>query len=144
MSRVAQPAPVADDHAARVHPSAKPSFGHSLEHSWHGVRHVIRHERNARIHLLMAVLVVVAAAVWRVSVDQWVAVLFAIMLVFLAEVFNTAIERTLDLIDIRENAQIKIIKDMTAGAVLLAAVAAVLVGALVFGPPVLRWFGGLG
>ena len=86
----------------------------------------------------MAVLAIVVGLVLRVSAVQWVAVLFAILVVFLAEIFNTAIERTLDLIDVHENPHIKLIKDMTAGAVLLASVAAVIVALAIFGPAVTR------
>jgi len=70
----------------------------------------------------------------QVSATELAAVFFAVILVFLAEIFNTAIERTLDLIDIRENAQIKLIKDMAAGAVLVAATAAVMIGVAIFAP----------
>lgn len=143
MSAPAQPVPMtADDHTARVHPGSQQSFGQSMTHAFHGVRHVFRHERNARIHLIVAIIVVLAASALRISVLQWVAVLSAIMLVFLAEIFNTAIERTLDLIDIHENLHIKLIKDMTAGAVLLAVVAAVVVGVAVFGPSTMRFLWG--
>jgi len=126
------------DHTARVHPDTQPSLGRSFGHAIHGVRHVVRHERNARVHLLLAVLAVVLGVVSRLSAAQWTAVLFAILVVFLAEIFNTAIERTLDLIDVRENLQIKLIKDMTAGAVLVAAVAALVVGVAIFGPQLVR------
>jgi diacylglycerol kinase (ATP) len=56
----------------------------------------------------------------------------------LAEIFNTAIEKTLDLIDTEHNPRIMIIKDMAAGAVLVAAVAAVLMGVVIFGPYLVR------
>lgn len=127
-----------DDHATRMHPGTHPSLGRSFMHAIHGVHNVVWHERNARIHLLLAVLAVVVGLVLRLSAVQWTAVLFAILVVFLAEIFNTAIERTLDLIDIHENQQIKVIKDMTAGAVLVASVAAVIVGAAIFGPNLVR------
>lgn len=135
MSRL--PAPV-DDHALRVHPRAQGSFVSGMLHAIHGVMHVVKHERNARVHLLFAVAAALLGLLLDLSNNELAAVFFAIIIVFLSEIFNTAIERTLDLIDIEENPRIKIIKDMSAGAVLVAAVAAVLIGFTIFTPYVLR------
>ena len=128
-----------DDHTARVHPGSRQTFWEGMTHAFHGVLHVVRHERNARIHLMAAVLVLLVGLLMHLSDDQLTDVFFAIVLVFLAEVFNTAVERTLDLIDLEENPRIKIVKDMSAGAVLVAAVAAVVIGIIIFGPYVARW-----
>ena len=127
-----------DDHTARVHPGSRQTFWEGLVHAIHGVIHVFKHERNARIHLMVALVVLLLGLVLHLSVDQLTDVFFAIVLVFLAEIFNTAVERTLDLIDLRENAHIKLVKDMSAGAVLVTALAAVIIGLLVFGPYVAR------
>lgn len=138
-TRAAAPATTeADDHTARVHPYTGASFLKSIKHSLHGVRHVFRHERNARVHLAMAILAFIFGVMLKVSAAELAAVFFAVIIVFLAEVFNTAIERTLDLIDGRENPRIKLIKDMSAGAVLIAAVAALIVGAAIFTPYILE------
>jgi diacylglycerol kinase len=110
-----------------------------MTHAIHGVLHVLKHERNARIHLMSAVVVLLAGLAMRLPLDQLTDVFFAIVLVFLAEIFNTAVERTLDLIDLEENRHIKIIKDMSAGAVLVTAAAAVMIGIFVFGPYLARW-----
>jgi len=123
-----------DDHTERVHPNTHPTFLKGLTHTIHGVLHVFEHERNARVHLAFAILAFLLGVFLQVSATELAAVFFAVILVFLAEIFNTAIERTLDLIDIRENAQIKLIKDMAAGAVLVAATAAVMIGVAIFAP----------
>lgn len=128
----------ADDHNQRVHPGSQPSFGSGMMHAVHGVRHVFAHERNARIHLAAAILAFIMGIVLKVSSAELAAVFFAVILVFLAEIFNTAIERTLDLIDIRENPRIKLIKDMAAGAVLVAAAAAAMMGVAIFTPYILE------
>lgn len=99
---------------------------------------MFRHERNARVHLAMAMLAFLLGLMLKVSAAELAAVFFAVIIVFLAEVFNTAIERTLDLIDGRENPRIKLIKDMSAGAVLIAAVAALVVGVAIFTPYILE------
>lgn len=136
MSRTESPA--IDDHGDRVHPQSQPGLFQSFEHAWHGVIHILRHERNARIHLGFALAALLVGMVLHVSNAELAAVFFAIILVFLAEIFNTAIERTLDLIDLRENSRIKLIKDMAAGGVLVAAVAAAAMGAVIFIPHVAR------
>jgi diacylglycerol kinase len=130
--------PMTDDHTRRVHPESHPTFFKGMMHAIHGVRHVFRHERNARVHLGFAILAFLVGLFLQVSPVELAAVFFAVVLVFLAEIFNTAIERTLDLIDIRENARIKLIKDMAAGAVLVAAAAAMLIGVAIFAPYVME------
>jgi diacylglycerol kinase len=130
----AKPAASVDDHATRMHPGTHPSFHKSVAHALHGVVHIIEHERNARLHLLFAALAFTLGLELRLTNVELAAVFFAAIIVFLAETFNTAIERTLDLIDPEENPRIKLIKDMAAGGVLIAAVAAAMIGVVVFGP----------
>ena len=95
---------------------------------------MLRHERNARAHLVFAVIAFVLGLLLKVSNAELAAVFFAVIIVFLAEIFNTAIERTLDLVEPNEHPMVKTIKDMSAGAVLLAAVAAAMVGLAIFAP----------
>jgi diacylglycerol kinase len=135
--------PRPDDHTARVHPYSQRGFLVGFFHALHGVVHVFEHERNARIHLLFAILAFLLGVLLQVSDTELAAVFFAVILVFLAEIVNTAIERTLDLIDLEENPKIKIIKDMSAGAVLVAATAALMMGVAIFGPYVVRLLWGL-
>jgi diacylglycerol kinase len=130
--------PITDDHTTRVHPYANPNFLKSATHAYHGVIHVLHHERNARLHLLFALGAFLLGILLKVTDAELAAVFFAVIIVFLAEIFNTAIERTLDLIDPNENPRVKLIKDMAAGGVLLAAVAAVAIGLVVFGPALAR------
>jgi diacylglycerol kinase (ATP) len=131
------PAPI-DDHELRVHPRAQGTFISGMTHAVHGVLHVVKHERNARIHLWFAIAASLLGILFHLSSDELAAVFFAIVIVFLSEIFNTAIERTLDLIDLEENPRIKIIKDMSAGAVLIAALAAIIIGSVIFLPHVMR------
>ncbi|HVQ43408.1 MAG TPA: diacylglycerol kinase family protein [Candidatus Saccharimonadia bacterium] len=130
--------PAADDHTRRAHPYAQSNLIDGMMHALHGVKHVFEHERNARVHLAFAVLAFLLGVMLRLSGAELAAVFFAVILVFLAEIFNTAIERTLDLIDMEENPRIKLIKDMAAGAVLVAAAAAALIGAAIFAPHVVE------
>jgi diacylglycerol kinase len=130
--------PGEDDHTERVHPDTHPTLLRGMMHAIHGVRHVLMHERNARIHLAFAIMAFLLGVFLEVSGVELAAVFFAVILVFLAEIFNTAIERTLDLIDIEENPKIKLIKDMAAGAVLVAAAAAVMIGVAIFAPHIVE------
>jgi len=83
---------------------------------------------------VVAVLVVSAALILQLPATEVAAVLFAILVVFLAEIFNTAIEKTLDLVQPDHHEQVRLVKDMAAGAVLVAAAGAVAIGIIVFGP----------
>ncbi len=132
------PAPLTDDHGERVHPYTQKGFVAGFFHALHGVIHIVEHERNARIHLMSAIAALLLGVLLKVSDVELAAVFFAVIIVFLAEIFNTAIERTLDLIDIEENPRIKLIKDMSAGAVLVAAFAAALIGIAIFVPAFVR------
>jgi diacylglycerol kinase len=89
---------------------------------------------HARLHLLAAV--VVLAFGWSVGISrfEWLALIFAIALVLVAEAFNTALELLGDAITREQNPSIGRAKDLAAGAVLLAAVAAAVIGVLIFWP----------
>lgn len=106
----------------------------SFRHAFKGLRAVVSRERNARIHLFFAVLAVLASWFFRISIFQLSLVIFAIILVFFAEITNTAIERTLDLIITERNQVVRLIKDMTAGGVLVCAIGALAIAVCVFAP----------
>ncbi|MBW4062222.1 diacylglycerol kinase family protein [Candidatus Saccharibacteria bacterium] len=109
-------------------------FGFAFKGLWY----VLRYERNARIHLVAAVFAFGLGVYMRVTDVELAAIFFAIIIVFLAEIVNTAFEKTLDLIDTNHNPKIMIIKDMAAGAVLVAASAAALMGIVIFTPYFVR------
>jgi diacylglycerol kinase len=109
------------------------SFGHAIR----GILHVLKKERNARLHLVAAFAAFGLGLLLEVSNVELAAIFFASILVFIAEVFNTAIEKTLDIIQTEHHPQIKIIKDMSAGAVMIAAIAAVMIGVVIFLPRIL-------
>jgi len=95
---------------------------------------LVRTQRNAWIHAAATVGVVVAGSVLRVSRGEWCLLVLAMGLVWAAEGINTAVEALADAISTAPDARIGRAKDIAAGGVLLAAVAAVVVGSLVFGP----------
>lgn len=110
------------------------NFSRSLYTAFMGVVFVVRVERNARIHLVFAVAALFLGVMLGISDTELAAIFFAIILVFTTEVFNTALEKTLDLIEPQHNEQVRIIKDIAAGAVLVTAIGAIAIGAAVFLP----------
>jgi len=110
----------------------------SFKHAFSGVWYVVRTQRNARIHLAVA-LVVIALGLWLgLSYTQWAVIVLTIGLVLAAEAFNTVAEAAVDLATAERHPLAKIAKDVAAGAVLLMAITAVVVGLLILGPPLWR------
>ncbi len=106
----------------------------SFKYAFRGLKEVIRTERNAKVHLLMAFLALIASIVLKISLVEFLFVLISIVLVIFAEIINTAIEKTLNLISQENNHAIQLTKDMMAAAVLLTAIGAVIVALVVFVP----------
>lgn len=109
------------------------SFGYAFR----GIRIAWRSQKNFRIHVVAAVLVVCAAFFFRVTAIEWAILLFAIIAVVTLETLNTIIERFIDVLSPRYSAHVEVIKDLTAAAVLIAATGAAIIGILIFGPHLL-------
>lgn len=112
----------------------------SFRYAWRGLKEVFSTERNAKIHLLAALSALLASLIFHIAITQLVFVIIAITLVFFAEIVNTALEKTLDVLSKESNQVVRMIKDMTAAGVLVTAAGAVLVAILVFGPYLYRLF----
>ena len=97
-------------------------------------------QRNMRIHLTFAVIAIVACALLRCTVAEWAIVLVLIGLVIAAELFNTAIEATVDLASPDIHPLAKRAKDIAAGAVLVLAITAVIVGLIIYIGAFMRLF----
>ena len=108
---------------------------HSFLHAIHGWWYVLRTQRNAWIHAVVATLVFIAAVWLQISRDEWTIVILTTTMVFAAEFINTAIEAVVDLASPEKHPLAKVGKDVGAGAVLISALAAVLIGLLILGPP---------
>lgn len=107
------------------------SFGHALRGWWY----VMRTQRNAWIHGVISV-VIFSLCLWlQIEPRDWALIVLTTAVVFIAEFFNTAIEVVVDLASPQMHPLAKIAKDVGAAAVLLAAIAAVLIGLLILGPP---------
>lgn len=106
----------------------------SFRFAFRGLADLLRSQTNARIHLVIAIVVVVAAVYFQVSETEWLALVICIVAVFALEALNTAIEYLTDLVSPDFHPLAGKAKDVAAGAVLVMAMGAVAVGALIFGP----------
>jgi diacylglycerol kinase (ATP) len=113
-------------------PGRAPSLIDSFNYAFEGIIHVLRTQRNLRIHFLAAVLVFGAAIAVGVTRLQLMALVLAIAFVLVAEMLNTAIEGVIDVSTTSFDPNAKLAKDIAAGAVLIASITAVAVGFLVF------------
>jgi diacylglycerol kinase len=106
------------------------SFAHALA----GLGQVMLREPNARIHLALTITALGASALLGLSRDDWRWILAMIALVWIAEILNTALETLCDTLHPAEAEGIRIVKDLAAGGVLVAACVAAAVGVLTFWP----------
>ncbi|MFD2745709.1 diacylglycerol kinase family protein [Paenibacillus yanchengensis] len=109
-----------------------------MQWAFSGLCWAIRKERHLRIHLIMAVAVMAAAAWFNFSRIEWLILLLMIALVIGAELINTAIERVVDLIVLSQHPVAKVAKDVAAGAVLFFAFVSIVIGIILFLPYLIR------
>lgn len=113
----------------------------SFRCAFRGVAHVVRSQHNAWIHAGATVAVVLGAVILQVSAFEWTVLVLAIAGVWSTEALNTAVEAIGDALSLERHPMIGLAKDAAAGAVLLAAIGAMLVGIFIFGPRLLRLLG---
>lgn len=109
----------------------------SFGFAWAGIRKFFATEKNAQVHLAAAVAVISLSVLLRVNRMEVIALVFAIAIVWITEMLNTAVERAMDFVSLEQSPYIKVIKDIAAGAVLVSSVAALVVGAIIFIPKIL-------
>jgi diacylglycerol kinase (ATP) len=109
-----------------------PSLLESFNYAFEGILHVLRTQRNLRIHFVAAAAVLVAGVAIGIDKIQLIALLIVIAFVLIAEMLNTAIEAAVDVATTAFDPMAKLAKDIAAGAVLIASMCAVAVGYLVF------------
>ena len=106
------------------------SFAYALR----GMVQLVRTQPNARVHLLVTVLVCAAGFYFSLGRTEWLWIIVAIVLVWSAEAFNSALEQLADVLHPGHHAGIGRAKDLAAAAVLIAALGAAVIGVLVFAP----------
>jgi len=110
----------------------------SFKYAFQGWGYAMRTQRNVWIHSAIATLVFFVGMWLRLPARDWAVIILTAAMVFAAEFMNTAIEAVVDLATSEHHPLAKIGKDVGAAAVLVAALAAVLIGLLILGPPLLQ------
>lgn len=108
------------------------SFKYAIE----GIINAIKTERNLKIDIIIMILVIIAGIYYKLSTGEWIACIVLFAIVIAAELLNTSIETTVDMISPGENKNAKKAKDIAAGAVLIIAVGAAIIGMLIFIPKI--------
>ena len=105
--------------------------------AFNGIRSFFREEPNARVHFVATILLVAAIFYFPVTRGEIVALVIAAASVWVAELFNTAIEKIMDIVSPAHHPLVGFIKDVSSAAVLITAVAAVIIGAIIFIPKII-------
>lgn len=106
----------------------------SFKYAFNGLKLFFVNDHNGRIHLLAAIVAIGLSFYLKISGSEWIAILSVISAVFVAEILNSAIEKLADVVSLDYHPKIKVVKDLAAAAVLVAAFLAVAVGLIVFVP----------
>ena len=110
------------------------SFGYALQ----GINFFFRGERNGRLQLLIACCVFLAGILLSVSMTEWLIILLFVALVISLEMLNSTLEKFCDHISPDWHPQIKVIKDMAAGAVLWSSIMSIIAGLCIFIPKIIE------
>jgi diacylglycerol kinase (ATP) len=109
-----------------------PTLLDSFNFAFEGIIHVLRTQRNLRIHFAVAVAVLIFALIVDVTKMELISLLISVTFVLIAEMLNTAVEAAIDIATTSFDPMAKLAKDIAAGAVLIAAINAIAVGYIVF------------
>jgi len=113
------------------------NFLEALINSIKGIGFTVKTELNIKIQLVFMCLVIIAGFVFKISLMEWGLLVLTIFVVLFAEMTNTAIENTVDLVTEEYNEKAKVAKDVASGAVLLTAIMSVVIGLIIFLPKIL-------
>lgn len=110
----------------------------SFVYAFHGLWYFLKTEHNAWIHLFATFSALILGLIFEINTTEWLFVVLAITMVLTAEAFNTAIEYLVDYISTKRHPMAGLIKDIAAGAVLITAIGALIIGLIIFLPKVLE------
>ncbi len=113
-------------------------FKTSLNCAMRGLQYVIKNERNFRIELVVATFVIFLSLVLGIKIWEFIIVIFLVTWVLVTELMNTIVERVVDILEPRIHPFARLIKDITAGVVLISAMMSFLVGLLIFVPYIIN------
>lgn len=109
----------------------------SFANAFAGMAYFFTNDRNGKIHLAITVIVIAASVALQVSAIEWMIVLLCIALVISLEMLNSALEKLCDLVEPNYHSTIKVIKDVSAAAVVLSAIISVVIGVIIFLPKII-------
>jgi diacylglycerol kinase len=112
----------------------------SFAYAFRGLFYVFISEPNARIHIGILLLVIIAGLLLHIATIEWIMVVICSGMVIAAEVINTSIEKLVDMVSPGINEKAGIVKDIAAGAVLITVFISIITGLLIFVPHILRLF----
>ena len=108
------------------------NFFEALKNSLSGLFYAVKEQKNLKIQLIIAFLVIIFSIILKINKIEIIFICMSICFVIFAEVVNTAIEKTVDLVTEEYNEKAKIAKDVAAGAVIISSINAIVVGIIVF------------
>ncbi len=115
----------------------------AIKIAFEGIRAVLLTQPNVKVYLFFSLAAVAAGWILKITRQEWILLAITIGLVWAAEAFNTAVEELVDLVSPDQDPRAKIVKDVSAGAVLISALLSIVVGLLLFGPPLWAWIKGI-
>ncbi len=110
----------------------------SFQYAFVGIWYTLKTQRNAQIHLVIALLILILGLILELTLLKWAILVLTMGFVIVTEMLNTVAEAAMDYATTDFDPQVKVVKDVAAGAVLTAALTAVIVGLLILGPPLLE------
>jgi diacylglycerol kinase (ATP) len=111
----------------------------SFRFAFAGLSAFIFTEHNARVHTVTTAAVIISGFLFNISNAEWLTVIIVTAMVWAAEIFNTVVERIMDHITPDYHPQVKTIKDLSAAAVLVTAIAALIAGLIIFIPKIILY-----
>lgn len=111
----------------------------SFKYAFEGIVTALREEPNLKFHFLAGIIVIVLSFILQISKVDWLIIIFLIGFVIAVELTNTAIEAVVDAFTDKEHPGAKLAKDISAGAVLIAAITSTVLGIMIFAPYLSRW-----
>jgi diacylglycerol kinase len=111
-------------------------FLKSLNYAWQGIRYCLRFEKNFRIQAIVVLITLLCGILFTINFNEWIIIIFCWAFVLALEIINTAIEKLSDIVNASIHPVIKQVKDLSAGAVLLASIMSFIIGCIIFLPKI--------
>ena len=112
----------------------------SFKHAFEGIESSFKSERNMKIHFVLMIIVIVLGLLFKINIYEWLICIILFGLIISLELVNTAIETVVDMVMPKIDERAKLAKDIAAGAVLSSAIAAAIIGLIIFLPKIIYLF----